>query len=69
MSCGIVHRSGSDSALLRLWCRLAATALIGPLAWEPPCAVGMALKKQRQKYMGIIKNALSARLCSLKGNP
>ena len=26
-----------------------ATAPIGPLAWEPPCAVGMALKKQKQK--------------------
>ena len=29
-----------DLALLWLWCRLAATA-IRPLAWEPPCAVGM----------------------------
>uniref|UniRef100_A0A8C3X9L0 Desmoglein 4 n=1 Tax=Catagonus wagneri TaxID=51154 RepID=A0A8C3X9L0_9CETA len=25
--------------LLWLWCRPAAVALIGPLAWEPPCAV------------------------------
>ena len=32
-------------ALLRLWCRLAATALIEPLAWEPPYAMGVALKK------------------------
>ena len=25
-----------DPALLWLWCRLVATALIQPLAWEPP---------------------------------
>ena len=34
---------------LWLWCRPAAGAPIRPLAWEPPCAVGMALEKaQRQ---------------------
>ena len=38
-----------DPALLWLWCRPAATALIGPLAWEPPYAVGVALKKQKDK--------------------
>ena len=27
-----------------LWCRLEATALIRPLAWELPCAAGAALK-------------------------
>ena len=32
--------------LLWLWCRQAAVAPIGPLAWEPPYAVGAALKKQ-----------------------
>jgi len=33
-----------------LWYRLAATALIGPLAWEPPYATGAALEKaKRQK--------------------
>ena len=31
-----------------LWRRLAATALIGPLAWEPPDAVGVALKKTKR---------------------
>ena len=30
-----------------LWCRLAAAALIGPLAWEPPGATGVALKRQK----------------------
>ena len=36
MSCGVGCRRVSDPALLWLWCRPAATALIGPLAWEPP---------------------------------
>ena len=30
----------SDPSLLWLWCRLAATAPIQPLAWEPPYAEG-----------------------------
>ena len=29
-----------------LWCRPAATALIQPLAWEPPNASSVALKRQ-----------------------
>ena len=37
-------RCGSDHALLWLWCRLAATAPIVPLAWEPPYAAGAAQK-------------------------
>ena len=43
--------------LLWLWRRLAATALIGPLAWEPPYAVGAAqemAKRQKKKIaMGV----------------
>ena len=38
-------RCGSDPVLLWLWCTSAATALIRPLAWEPPYAEGAALKK------------------------
>ena len=50
MSCGVGRRHGSDLALLWLWCRPAATALIRPLAWEPPYALGAALEKaKRQK--------------------
>ena len=49
MSCGVDCRCGSDLVLLWLWCRLAATALIRPLAWEPPCATGGALKRQKKK--------------------
>ena len=36
-------------ALLRLWHRLAATAPIRPLGWEPLYAVGVALRKQKTK--------------------
>ena len=35
-----------DPALLWLWCRPAATALVRPLAWKPPYAVGTALKSK-----------------------
>ena len=45
MSCGVGCRHSSDLALLWLWSRLAATVPIRPLAWEPPYAVGAALKK------------------------
>ena len=38
-----------DPRLLWLWCRLAAVALIRPLAWEPPYALGVALKSKKQK--------------------
>jgi len=49
VSCGVGGRHGSDLALLWLWCRLAAVALIGPLAWDPPCAAGAALKSKKKK--------------------
>ena len=50
MSCGVGCRRGLDLALLWLCCRLAAVALIRPLAWEPPYATGAALEKaKRQK--------------------
>jgi len=35
--------------LLWPWCRLVVTALIGPLAWEPPYAVGAAHKMAKKK--------------------
>ena len=45
-----------DPVLLWLWCRPAAIALIRPLAWEPPYAVGSALEKaKRQKIFKKIK--------------
>ena len=52
VSCGVGCRHCSDPVLLWLWCRPAATAPIGPLAWKPPYAMGAAqemAKRQQQK--------------------
>ena len=51
MSCSVGHRGGLYPTLLWLWYRLAAIALIKPLDWEPPYAMGTALKKKtKDKY-------------------
>jgi len=49
VSCGVGCRCCSDPALLWLWGRPAATALIRPPVWEPPYAVGAALKRPKKK--------------------
>ena len=49
MSCGVGHRCDSGLVWLWLWCRPAAVAWIGPLAWEAPYAEGAALKGQKTK--------------------
>ena len=49
MSYGVGRRRGSDLALLWLWRRPAATAPIRLLAWEPPCAAGVALKRPKRE--------------------
>ena len=49
MSYGVGHRRGSDLALMWLWCRPAAIALIQTLAWELLYAAGVALKRQKRK--------------------
>ena len=49
MSCGVGCRRVSDPVLLWLWYRPAATALIEPLAWEPPYTAGATLKKKKRK--------------------
>ena len=49
MSCGVGRRQDSDPSLLWLWCRPAATAPIGPRAWEPLYAAGAALKKDKRE--------------------
>ena len=56
MSCGVGPRCSLDLVLLWLWRRLAATALIGPLAWKPPHAEGAALKRQKRKKKKKKKN-------------
>ena len=45
LGCGVGHRCGLDLALLWLWRRQAATALILLLAWELPYALGAVLKR------------------------
>ena len=41
--------AAGDLESLWLWCRLPAVALIGPQAWEPPYAAGVALKRHKIK--------------------
>ena len=49
MSSGVGHRCGSDLVALWLWYRLVATAPVGTLVWEPPYAIGTALKRREKK--------------------
>ena len=49
VSCGVGCRHGLDPVLLWLWHRPVAAAPIRPLAWEPPYAMGVALKRQINK--------------------
>ena len=56
MSYGVSLRRGWDPELLWLWCRPAATALIQPLAREPPYAAGAAqemAKRPKKKRVPI----------------
>ena len=55
MSCGVGRRRSSDSELLWLWCRPVAIGLIQPLAWEPPCATRVALKRKKNLEVPLIK--------------
>ena len=48
VSYGVGCQHGLDLALVWLWRRPAAIALIRPLAWEPPYAAGAALKKKKK---------------------
>ena len=49
-----------DPVLLWLWCRLAAAALILPLAWELPYAAGAALKRKKKKRKYSTRSSLVA---------
>ena len=49
MSCGVGLRCSLDPAIAVAVARPVATALIRPLAWEPPYAVGAALKKAKKR--------------------
>ena len=48
-SCRVGCRCSSDLALLWLCCRLAAAALIQPLAQELPYVAGAALKRKKKE--------------------
>ena len=56
-SCGVGYRCSSDLVLPWLWCRLAAAALIQPLAWELPYATDAALKRKK-KFFNFIEALL-----------
>ena len=64
-------RHSSDLKLLWLWSKPAATALIGPLAWEPPCAKGVALEKTKKiikKDQKKIKKIRTRHSCMTSGS-
>ena len=68
MSCGVGCRCGSDSALLWLWRRPAATvatAPIGSLAWDPPYAEGVAQRNSKKEKKKKVFSFLSFFLSSL----
>ena len=65
MQCGVCSRCGWDVVLLWLWYRLAAGALIQPLAWEPPYAAGAALKTNKQKLL-VLKKIIWKTLVSIQ---
>ena len=69
MSCGVGHRQGSDLALLWLWTRLGATALIHHLSWKPLYAMGVALKKKKTKNKNKYKNGERNKIEDTKENP
>ena len=58
MSCGITCRCGSDLAFCDCAVGQWLTALIRLLAWEPPYAVGAALKRQKRKKERKLPNHL-----------
>ena len=59
MTCGVGRKCSSGPVLLWLW--PAATALVGPLAWEPPYAAGAALKSNKTKHTKQIQSMNSKR--------
>ena len=64
MSSGVGHRCGSDLVALWLWYRLVATAPVGTLVWEPPYAIGTALKRREKKKQSKIKQKQENNKCS-----
>ena len=65
MSCGVGHRLGLDLALLWLWHRLAAAALIGALTWKLPYAMGTGCGPKKIKTKQKNKQKFCSFPCSL----
>ena len=63
VSCGVGLRCGLDLMLLWLWCRPAAVALIGPLAWESPCSTGVALESGEKKKKSCCSSDSTTSIC------
>ena len=59
MGCGVGQRHGSAPVWLWLWCRLVATAPIGPPSLEPPYAEGATLKRQKKRTKDLPKPSYS----------
>ena len=68
MSYGVGRRHGSDLALLCLWSRPAATALIRPLAWETSICHGCAPKKTKDKKKKKLQHKLAQHINQLYFN-
>ena len=59
MSCGVGCRCSLNLALPWLQCKPAVVAPIWPLLWEPPYALGEALKRQKTKKRERMKSLFS----------
>ena len=59
-NCDVGRRYSSDVALLRLWHRPTASGTIRPLAWELTYAMGMTLKKDKNKQTNKRQNKAAA---------
>ena len=68
MSYGVGRRCGLDLALLCLWLWPASRVLIWPLAWEPPCAAGVALKSKKKKEKRKKGRMFSGKLIKFKSS-
>ena len=69
MSCRVGHRHSLDATLMWLWCRRAAAAWIGHIAWELPYVMGVALKKKKKGITRPSPNIPHLRLASYGFNP
>ena len=63
VSCGVSCRLGLDLVWLWLWRRPGAIVPIGPLAWESPYAVAVALKDKKTKKKKKIRQLKDASYC------